>query len=295
MSGNMILRVFDVEHGACTMLLSPNDDRLAMIDCGHNETTGWRPSNFLKQTLQRSWLDYLLVTNADQDHLSDLNNLFVSGISVPTFYRNPSPGPIALRVIKESQGECTDDIERYLQIYQSFTGPVAVPFNEGMGGITTKMFWNTYPEFTDTNNLSLVVFIQFGGFKMLFPGDLEAVGWKKLLQNPSFVSELMGTTILVASHHGRETGLYEEIFQFFTPLAVVISDKGVCYESQETVPNYRCFVDDAGVYVSNLNKSRHVLTTRRDGDILFQVSPSGVFNVTTTKGSYGLGLVDKNP
>lgn len=36
----IVLRIFDVEHGACVMLAGSND-ALAMIDCGHDSTTGW--------------------------------------------------------------------------------------------------------------------------------------------------------------------------------------------------------------------------------------------------------------
>jgi len=36
----IVLRIFDVEHGASAMLAGSND-ALAMIDCGHNSTTGW--------------------------------------------------------------------------------------------------------------------------------------------------------------------------------------------------------------------------------------------------------------
>jgi hypothetical protein len=58
----MLLRVFDVEHGACAMLAAPtgtSSDVLAMIDCGDNTTTGWCPSNFLRYKLGRDCLGNL--------------------------------------------------------------------------------------------------------------------------------------------------------------------------------------------------------------------------------------------
>ena len=65
----MILTIQDVQHGACAMLthrsLGGAEGRLAMIDCGHNHDTGWRPSAYIKHQLKRSVLDYLFVTNAD--------------------------------------------------------------------------------------------------------------------------------------------------------------------------------------------------------------------------------------
>ena len=45
----LILRIFDVEHGACAMLAGMDHHALAMVDCGHNATTGWCPSKFLRR------------------------------------------------------------------------------------------------------------------------------------------------------------------------------------------------------------------------------------------------------
>jgi len=277
-----VLRVFDVEHGACAIMASPTGERIAMIDCGHNDSSGWRPSTYIRYSLNRTALDYLFVTNADQDHLSDLEGLWTHGVTLNALHRNPSPTADVLRVIKELGGGLTDDIDRFLRIHGDFNGPVAVPFNAGMGGATCAAFNNAYPEFTDTNNLSLVVFIKYAGFKMLFPGDIEADGWRALIRNPAFAQELLGTNILVASHHGRENGFCEDIFDYFTPQAVVISDKSIIYETQEMVPDYRTVVNPNGVAVINQQRRRHVLTTRRDGDILIRVSDTGNFTIETT-------------
>lgn len=151
-----------------------------------------------------------------------------------------------------------------------------------MGGVACSAFGNSYPDFTDTNNLSFTVFIKYGGFKILFPGDMEKDGWQALLTKPAFVQELAGTDILVASHHGRENGFCEDIFDYFTPLAVVISDKSIVHSTQEIVPDYRNVVAEIGVAVANQQRRRHVLTTRRDGDIIFKVDDAGSFTINTT-------------
>jgi hypothetical protein len=87
MAGFMRLRVWDVEHGACAMLQhlnpSPSGDvpgKLAMIDSGNSAT--WWPSTYIRGSLGRTTLDYLFITNADQDHMSDLRGLQDAGIFV---------------------------------------------------------------------------------------------------------------------------------------------------------------------------------------------------------------------
>jgi len=42
----MRAQIFDVEHGACNLITADTGARV-LIDCGHNSTTGWRPSVYL--------------------------------------------------------------------------------------------------------------------------------------------------------------------------------------------------------------------------------------------------------
>ena len=100
--------------------------------------------------------------------MSDLQGLWDAGIHVPVVHRNSSPSAGAMRAMKEQSGKLTRDAERFVQICQSFNGTIAEPFDQNMGGITMSVFWNPYPQFTDTNNLSLVVFIKYRNFKILF-------------------------------------------------------------------------------------------------------------------------------
>jgi len=281
MAGFMRIRVEDVEHGCCVMLQhvirsvlgQEQGGRLAMIDSG--SSSEFKPSTVIK-SLGRDVLDYLFITNADQDHMSDLKGLEDAGIYVETLIRNPSYTSDQIWAVKRAGGPLTDDAQWYVNACREYTGgPPVVPFDQGMGGITYRSFWNSYGtgsgQFTDTNNLSLVVFIKYGNFKMLFPGDLERAGWLELLKRSDFRAELIDTDVLMASHHGRDNGYCEEIFKYFTPSCVVISDKAKEHETQETVPDYRKVISTKGVKVRTTMKDRHVLTTRRDGHIVFDV------------------------
>jgi hypothetical protein len=89
--------------------------------------------------------------------------------------------------------------------------------------------------------------------------------------------------VLAASHHGRENGFCPEVFNYCKPRAIVISDKPIEHETQLTHPNYRAVTADLGVRVRTTNKTRHVLTTRRDGWIQFDVEDDGGFFIDTEK------------
>lgn len=280
--GDMVLRVWDVEHGACAMLhhmYNGQAGRLAMIDSGC--TSGWRPSTYIRHQLNRPTLDYLFITNADQDHMSDLKGLDEAGVTVPVLVRNPTYTGQQMAGIKALGGPLTRDATWYVNACSSFNQPVTEPFDNYMGGITATWFFNPFPQFVKTNDLSLVVFIQYAGFKILFPGDLEVTGWRALLSDATFRAELATTNILVASHHGRQNGYCDDVFNYFTPDAVVISDKPIVHDTQRTVPDYRRVVRDQGVVVRTTMKRRHVLTTRRDGSITFIVDGNGSYFIDT--------------
>lgn len=282
MLGEFLIRIFDVEHGACAIMRSLSGNRIAMVDSGHK--LGWRPSTYIRGFLRQPVLDYLFVTNADQDHLSDLAGLLEEGVDVRVLHRNPTPPASILRWMKEQNCGAlglTDDIERFLWMHENYILPIDVPFDAGMDGVTVERFWHAYPQFVDTNNLSQVLFFSYGAFTICFPGDLEEEGWLAMLEKPGFIAALQRTTVLVASHHGRRNGYCAEIFDYFTPRAVVISDKPIAHETQEI--DYSPVVHRDGIIVANQDRNRHVLTTRRDGSIMFDVTVDGDFRVTTER------------
>ncbi len=284
MPGKMYLRFWDVSHGACAMLhhrVGETAGRLAMIDCG--DTDDWNPADYITQSMRRTRLDYLFITNADQDHMSGLQGVWDAGIHVAVFIKNPSFKADAFETVKRRSGELSSDALRYKECLTKFTGEVTFPFNEHMGGITRETFWNKYPEFDDTNNLSLVIFIQYQGVGFLFPGDLEGPGWQKHLENPAFRTMLGRVDILCASHHGRRSGYCEDVFEYCAPSAIVISDKSIVHDTQNMTQTYRNHVirnHPDGVYVRTSQRRRHVLTTRRDGWIQFEVDDEG-FSIDT--------------
>src|SRR4051812_45725299 len=97
----MQLQIFDVEHGACSLLTADNGTRL-MIDCGHNATTGWKPGTYLRQQ-NISILEMLAVTNYDEDHVSAATNLF-DNVNVQWLLRNASVSASTLKNLKSEDG-----------------------------------------------------------------------------------------------------------------------------------------------------------------------------------------------
>jgi beta-lactamase superfamily II metal-dependent hydrolase len=90
--------------------------------------------------------------------------------------------------------------------------------------------------------------------------------------------------VLVASHHGRESGYCAEVFEYCRPQVVVMSDKAIVHDTQGMTARYRDHVtryNPNGITVRSSGRRRHVLTTRSDGWIQFEVNDQGTFTVDT--------------
>ncbi|WP_131778528.1 ComEC/Rec2 family competence protein [Legionella bozemanae] len=262
----MKLQIFDVEHGACALLTCSNGKRL-MIDCGHNSTTGWKPGIYLRSQGVKS-LDMLAITNYDEDHVSGLPNL-LQNIDVQLLLRNATVSTQTLKHIKSKNGMGygIQSLTNMMTTYTYANGQLP-----DFSGVELQSFFSPYPTFSDTNNLSMVIHLNILGINFLFTGDLESAGWSHLLKEQTFCDVVTKTHVLIAPHHGRESGIYAEIFEDHgcSPFYVVMSDKCHMHDTQKTV-NYYSSKTRGGPF---RGQQRRVLTTRNDGQITFYVSES---------------------
>jgi len=256
----MKIQIFDVSHGFCAYLIADNGN-VKLFDCGHNERTGFRPSLYLPESLC-SGIEELVITNYDEDHISDLSNLLkLNFFPIVTLRCNPSVTVEQLRQLKLENGPLTTNMENLISMITNFSDTGFIP--PDFPGIEHEIFFCNYPSFTDTNNLSLVSFIHYDGVCIIFPGDIEKGGWQELLKQERFKDNLRRTNFFVASHHGRENGYYEEVFNYCKPEIVIISDKEIVHETQKN-----CYAKHAsGIPWNGGPERRSVLTTRSDGMI----------------------------
>ena len=176
--------------------------------------------------------------------------------------------------MKLEGGPIANAMETAISIHRTYVHQVPLP---DFGIIEYNAFCNDYPEFTDTNNLSLVSFIHYDGMGIIIPGDLEREGWLKLLQDSQFCSNLARVNIFIASHHGRENGYCEAVFKYCSPDIFVISDKEIVHDTQDNV--YATHA--SGVPFNNNSDTRYVLTTRSDGSIRISKSVGSGYHIQT--------------
>lgn len=256
----MRFEILDVGHGFCAYAVA-EDGGVVLFDCGHKSDPEFRPSTYLmQQGITR--VTRFVVTNYDQDHISDLPNLR-EAIGIDLLRRNKSVSPDVLRTMKEEEGPISAAMESLLEMMGRYTGGPPQP-PPALPGVECASFSNGYPDFEDANNLSLVTFLDVGSKRFIIPGDIEVPGWKRLLEGKSFRDYLAGVDVFIASHHGRESGYCSDVFKYATQVEVVImSDGPLQYATQEMVDAYAGHV--SGIMFNN--ELRKVLTTRKDGGL----------------------------
>lgn len=258
----MRFEILDVGHGFCAWLFHDNTN-VMLFDCGHKSYPDVRPSRYLAgQGIRR--IDRFFVTNYDEDHVSDLPSLMAQ-MSISILHRNTNISVDELRALKRQSGPISPAMESLLEMSNGYTSVVTDP--PAFPGVDYSIYQNSYPQFTDTNNLSSVIFLTCNGTKFVMPGDLEGPGWRQLLGNAMFRSELSDVHVFVASHHGRESGYCPEVFECCRPNVFVFSDSPVQYASQEMANRYAQHANGVNFY----GQTRRVLSTRNDGTLTWNL------------------------
>ena len=258
----MRVTIHDVGHGLCVSLVHDNGN-VMLWDCGSDD---WgRPSEFLReQKIQR--IDRFFVTNYDEDHISDLPNLRAK-LKISLLRRNKSISPDQLKRLKRQSGRISPAMESMLNMMQEYADgpPINLP---QFPGVDFSTFCNTFgTDFKDTNNISLVTFLECKTLRLVIPGDLEEAGWKRLLKNNEFRKQLRKVNVFLASHHGRENGYCAEVFEICKPVVVIFSDSSIKHSTQEMASTYANHASG----ITYRGKKRYTLSTRNDGPICWNI------------------------
>ena len=255
----MRFEILNVEHGFCAYAIG-NDGGVLLFDCGHGSIN--QPSTYLPER-DITYIRRFFVTNYDEDHISDLlavrRNLHIEVLT-----RNTSMTTNNIRSLKTPP--ISPAMNELLSMIDSFTGEVT-PEQLEPEGLQVWIFHNDYPTFTDTNNLSLLIFLNVGSVLFALGGDLEMTGWLALLQNPHVRNLLQRVDVFVASHHGRKSGYCPEVFDYCTPRLIVMSDGPIQHDTQLMASTYARHALGELFTTPSGQEARKVVTTRKDGNI----------------------------
>ena len=276
---------WDVDHGSAAYIRTPNSKHIT-IDLGTRRATdaGFKPLSHLYSNWGVKQLDAIVITHPHLDHIEDILNfenlspkLLVSPnhLTESEIWGSNTNAPMETKQI----------IQKYIDIRRHYSQPAAqendISIPSNYGGVSFQFFVPSLPPRNNINNHSVITVMTYAGVKFLMPGDNEPPSWNEMLSRQDFVSAIQGTHILVAPHHGRESGYHAPLFDKITPLLTIISDGRFV----DTSATSRYSAKTTGWKVKRKNgpqAERKCVTTRNDGPIDVVVTPPVYTGSTAT-------------
>jgi competence protein ComEC len=268
----MKINFYDVEHGSCTHIITPNGKHI-LIDVGSRESKSI--VSHLKNTYFRynyyGQIDQLIITHPHEDHIYDLPAL-CDKLKPRILHRPQSAFPIVPTQDTQLHREiakCANDMNNE---YNSPVAPENNPLNQANnGGIEIEIITPPSSETTkdDLNTFSNIIIVKYEGYKFILTGDNPKSILQKIMDRnqDNIRQKIAYSTVLLAPHHGRIGEFCEDFFKCINPFLTVVSDKSIVHTTQEETSNV---YKGRGAELDG--KNRYVLTTRNDGTITFEVA-----------------------
>ena len=254
------MKIWNVELGLAVHIKAPNG-RYIVIDLGSTNNTS------PLQSLYRKDVGYMIITHPHLDHFSDIQNIDYARPQTLSRCKDYSRSELL-----EGVRDCDKDkITQYCNFAESYNGPVPPymdPTTEApFDGLTIEVFSTSACDKSNKNNFSSIVVLKLGNAKVVVCGDNEKESFEILMKRTDFKEAVKDAWVLVAPHHGRESGYYEEFVDLVKPDITIISDKS----GTDTSASQKYTNKSKGYKVNNKltgeKEDRYCLTTRKDGNI----------------------------
>ncbi|MDR2410831.1 MAG: MBL fold metallo-hydrolase [Bacteroidales bacterium] len=268
------INFYDVGHGSCTHIITPNNTHI-LLDIGGGDDMS--PAEHLKYFHGVKALNALVLTHPHEDHYHDIKNLEKYGLKPKVLSRNNAGFPIQKT---DSNKKDHDKIDCVNDMHKTYIYPVSPendPFSPTVnGGVSWKSFRPDSADTTndDPNTYSGLYILEFGGIKVVLTGDNNKEIIVRMIERSDVRTAVKDADFLLAPHHGRTTDFCPEFFNLVNPRATVISDKCCEHDSQECSAS--CYNNGRGVPFNG--DTRHVLTTRSDGNIVLRITDYGGYS-----------------
>lgn len=259
-----------------------NPERYSMmVDCGHDQD--FHPIDLFinLNAFKKNWagkyeIGNLVITNYDHDHFDGLPYLLEKAVIKTAYFANN----LSTNDLIQMKDEMTPELAALVDLRERFTGAVT----DFTPSYSSEIFSLTADELLaagiepTTNHLSQMIFVTAGKKVICIPGDLEKQSWNLMLKKERVRYLLQRTNIFFASHHGRENGYHDAVFDYCFPDCIIISDKEVVHGTQQGMSSlYAKHVVGEGVSLETTSglTTRKVLTTRKDGHLHIKLDVFG--------------------
>jgi competence protein ComEC len=217
---------FNVGQGDSALITTVNGKKI-LIDGGANFEADYKLAKIIP--FWSCYLDAVILTHPHYDHIIGLNRIL----------RRCKIGTVMFNDVDFTSQDFTDfkSLVKNLNIKNVFIGDEFV-----IDGVTFKVLWPDkdflQTKIADVNDVSVVLFMDYGNFQAMFTGDAgaEVLGRINL---DSIKSYLDGDfEVVKVPHHGSKFGLDKEFYEALKPKDCVISvgaDNKFGHPSKEVV------------------------------------------------------------
>lgn len=228
-----IVKSFAVGNGDM-FYIQHNSDNFTIIDCNLNAETASARTEELKQQSRSKGITRFISTHPDQDHFGGIE-LLDAEIRIANFYVVKNQGTKSDET-ESFKHYCRlrDDSAKAFYVYKGCTRKWMNQTDDVRGSSGVNIVWPDVnsPDFKDAlkvcneggspNNISAVVrYAVEGGATVMWLGDLETVFMEKITDR----IVLEKTTIVFASHHGRDSGkIPDSWLEKLDPQIIVIGE-----------------------------------------------------------------------
>ena len=211
--GNAEISIIDVGQGDAILIKTASE--AVLIDAGPGSS-----KNTLREYLTSrgvETIDYAIFTHPHEDHIGGaamvMNDFAVKNVILPDVVHTSATFENMIDVIEKSGAE----------VHQALYGT-----QYDIGGIRLTILAPISEEYSDLNDYSVAVRIDFGETSFMFTGDAEALVESQMLAKYS--PAMLDCDFMKAAHHGSSTSNTREFLEAVSPDIVAISsEKGNSY------------------------------------------------------------------
>lgn len=270
----MEVHFIDVGCGNMTLIVFPNG-QIFLYDCNLAEENRQGVLSYLEEIIGNNGIHVFINSHRDADHMRGIADLHAAH-------------PISQIWDSGVAGTTTDSPEygAYMKLRRELSASELKPRSSGSyGGAALVCMNSQWGDYSDANEQSLVIRIEYKGSSVMLAGDTNYRPWKEKIL-PQYDDDLR-SSILLASHHGSidffddpsdEKSYYVGHIAKIQPVMTLVS----VGPNVNDLPNLKA-MELYEKYSTGSDKGNKVFTTEKNGTMKLTLKDEGSWSLRAAK------------